>query len=119
VDGNAYWCQNDGMLLARAQPRDLLNYSRWEVVVDLKLTGAPAEGGPGRALEPEWAGDPWTPRASAGNGAAFTPAELAVPVFTFPLMVCAHTPISHRTVLLGLSTRSLTKLHLPAEVADG
>jgi hypothetical protein len=33
VDGKAYWCNNDGMLLARAQPVDLLNYSAWEVVV--------------------------------------------------------------------------------------
>ena len=29
----ADWCNNDGMLLARAQPADLLSYDAWEVVV--------------------------------------------------------------------------------------
>eukprot|EP01047_Picozoa_sp_COSAG01_P005357 COSAG01_NODE_182_length_22838_cov_34.788733_9_plen_135_part_00 len=33
ADGKAYWCQNDGMLLARARQADLLDYQKWEVVV--------------------------------------------------------------------------------------
>ena len=93
VDGNAYWCQNDGMLLARARPADLFNYSRWQVVVDLKLTGSPAVGGPGREVTPEWADNPFTRSSEAvappgGQQAErVAPAELAVPVFVYPLMV--------------------------------
>ena len=30
---DADWCNNDGMLLARAKPADLLSYDAWEVVV--------------------------------------------------------------------------------------
>ena len=94
VDGNAYWCQNDGMLLARARQADLFNYSRWQVVVDLKFTGGPAVGGPGREVAPEWADNPFEvgPGGSVGppggpHAARVAPADLAVPVFVYPLMV--------------------------------
>jgi hypothetical protein len=92
VDGNAYWCQNDGMLLARARPADLFNYSRWQVVVDLKLTGRPAVGGPGREVTPEWADNPFVVGGAVAppggqQAARVAPADLAVPVFVYPLMV--------------------------------
>ena len=100
ADGRAYWCQNDGMLLARALPVDLFNYSRWQVVVDLKLSGGPAIGGAGRALTPEWASNPFEVSAGAvtppGGPSApcVAPADLAVPVFTYPLMV-RHCALIH------------------------
>ena len=62
ADGKAYWCNNDGMLLARAKPEDLLNYSKWEVVVEMLGRENPV---------PKWAANAW---------------DEAVFVFTFPLM---------------------------------
>ena len=74
ADGKAYWCQNDGMLLARAQPSDLLDYSKWEVVVSLQRYG----------MDPVW-------RQNAWDEAIFT--------FSYPLMTGENGLVTWNPVL--------------------
>ena len=58
----ADWCNNDGMLLARAKRADLLSYDAWEVVVELGSRDDP---------QPVWKKNAW---------------DEAIFVFTYPLM---------------------------------
>jgi hypothetical protein len=74
ADGKAYWCNNDGMLLARAQAVDLLDYSRWEMLVGRQRDGS----------EPVWRRNSW---------------DEAIFVFSYPLMTGENGIVTWNPVL--------------------
>ena len=107
ADGKSYWCQNDGMLLARSMPEDLLNYSAWQVLVDLKPVG-------GGALAPEWVSNAWVPTVGSGGdtgGGASAPSDRAVYAFTYPLMTGENGIVTFNPVLQRYFLPNFSFLH--------